>query len=326
LCERLCTESERAAAADAGRAVDLADLALRVSRLVSGDEGWRARVQGYAWAHVGNARRVASNLPGADAAFDLARQLWQAGKGSDPGFLDEGLVLDMEASLRIDQRKFSEALRLQEQALAATPPDRSGYILLNLASVLELMGEHARAVETLEKATMLVEGRREPRLLFALRFNLAVSFCHLGRHKDAAVLLPELRELAIKLRNGLDLIRVHWLESRVATGQGTRERAIEILAQVRSEFASRDLAYDSALASLELAVLYLMEGQTGDVKTLAREMAPIFQTQGVHREALAALQLFCEAAEREAVTVDMAKRLVDYLERARHNPNLRFIA
>lgn len=76
LCERLCAESVRAAAADVNQALDLADLALRVALLVHGEEGWRSRVQGYSWAHVGNARRVASDLPGADDAFDRYRKLW----------------------------------------------------------------------------------------------------------------------------------------------------------------------------------------------------------------------------------------------------------
>lgn len=71
---------------------------------------------------------------------------------------------------------------------------------------------------------------------------------------------------------------------------------------------------------------YLAAEQTREVKELAREMAPVFQAQGVHREALAALRLFCQAAEKEAATLDLARRLVDYLERARHDPGLRFAA
>jgi len=78
------------------------------------------------------------------------------------------------------------------------------------------------------------------------------------------------------------------------------------------------------LVSLELAVLYLEDGRTTEVQLLARQMAPIFQAQGVHGEALAALKLFREAAEHEAVTVEFARRLVAYLHRAQHNPQLRF--
>src|SRR5580693_521861 len=112
LAERLCAESLKAAPADAARTLDLAGLALQVAAAAPGSESWRSRVQGYAWAHAGNARRVASDLPGAAAAFARARKLWAAGAGGEECPLDEGRVLDLEASLRRAQRLFPEALRL----------------------------------------------------------------------------------------------------------------------------------------------------------------------------------------------------------------------
>jgi transcriptional regulator with XRE-family HTH domain len=325
LCERLCFESERAAASDVTRAVELAELALRVAERVPGVEGWRLHLQGYAWAHIGNARRVSSDLPGADAAFSRARELWETGDG-DSGPLARAQVLHLEASLRRAQRRFGESLDLLERALAVAPPGLAGVIVQKVAATLQQMGDHARAVETLQEAARQVDRRSEPRLYFALRFNLAANLGHLGRHEEAAELLPEVREMAVQLRNELDLIRVRWLEGRVAAGQGRRAEAAEALTQVRAEFAARGIGYDAALASLEMAVLYLEEGQTAEVKALAREMAPIFQAQGVHREALVALRLFCDAAEREAATLEMARRLVQYLERARLDPELRFAA
>jgi hypothetical protein len=44
----------------------------------------------------------------------------------------------------------------------------------------------------------------------------------------------------------------------------------------------------------------------------------------MHREVLAALTLFRDAAETESLTLELARRLVAYLHRARHTPNLRF--
>jgi hypothetical protein len=46
-----------------------------------------------------------------------------------------------------------------------------------------------------------------------------------------------------------------------------------------------------------------------------------FRAQKVEREALAALQLFCEAAKRRTAT---AERVVKFLHRAQHDPELRF--
>jgi tetratricopeptide (TPR) repeat protein len=327
VCERLCAESIRIASADARRAVEVAELALRVARLVPGEEGWRNRLQGYAWAYLGNARRIASHLPAADEAFARAWDLWSAGAEADPGWLQEERLLSLEASLRRDQRRFPDALRLLDRALAlANTEAEVSSVFSSQAATLELMGEHKLALEAIEKAIPFVNRKHEPRLFWVLLFNRAVALCHLGQYSEASELLPTVRQMAIELRNGLDLIRVRWLEGKVARSRGRRMDAIAALRQVRAEFTAQNLAYDSALSTLELASLYLEEGRTGEVKTLAREMAPIFKAQGVHEEALAALKLFREAVERETVTPELANRLVDYLERARYDPDLRFAA
>jgi len=114
LCELVCEESVKAAADDAGKALELAELALRIATLIPGVEGQLA--QGWAWAFVGNARRVGGNLRAADEAFARSRELWGAGTSGDPGFLDESRLLDLEASLRREQRRFSEALDLLDRA------------------------------------------------------------------------------------------------------------------------------------------------------------------------------------------------------------------
>jgi hypothetical protein len=124
------------------------------------------------------------------------------------------------------------------------------------------------------------------------------------------------RELGERLGNALDLVRVEWLAARVAAGLGQREEATAKLAQVRQELSTRGISYNAALASLDLAVLYLEEGRTGDVKDLAREMAEIFKARGIAREALAALSLFVEAAQKEKATVELVRRVIRKVEGA----------
>ncbi|HEY9423029.1 MAG TPA: helix-turn-helix domain-containing protein [Thermoanaerobaculia bacterium] len=324
LCERLCAESAKAAAADAGRALDLADLALRVAARVPGRVAWRSQVQGYAWAFIGNARRVASDLPGAEEAFGRAWDLWNSGVSNEWELLPEWRLLDLQASLRRAQRRLPEALDLLDRALATSRPGEQGRILLNKAFALEQLAEYERAIETLICAAPLVDAHKEPRLLFALRFNLAVNLCHLGRQGEAWTLVPEVRDLALQLGNPPDLVRVLWLEGRIVAELGRRQEAITAMEQVRNEFVAWGLAYDMALVSLELAVFYLEAGCTAEVKNLARQMTPVFQAQGVHREALLALRLFCEAVDKETITAEMARRLADYFKRARHEPGLKF--
>ncbi|MFL6192548.1 MAG: hypothetical protein ACJ75H_00145, partial [Thermoanaerobaculia bacterium] len=325
MCERLCEESAKAAAADAGRALDLADLALLAAIRGPGGEAWHSRLQGYAWAFLANARRVANDLPEAEKAFATAWKLWEAGEEIDPEPLQEWRLYDLQASLRRDQRRLAEALDLLERAELKNGAGKArGRVLVNKATILEQMGEHERAIEMLEQAESLVDQKAEPRIAFASRFILVANLLYLGRHGDAAAALPGVRSAAIQLGNDLDLIRVLWLDGRTAAGLGRRVDALAAFEQVRSEFASRRLLYDVALVTLELAVLHLEEGRAERVKDLVREMAPIFRAQKVHREALAALKIFREAAMRQKATADLAKRVVAYLCQARHDPSLKF--
>ena len=59
---------------------------------------------------------------------------------------------------------------------------------------------------------------------------------------------------------------------------------------------------------------------------MARELVETFEAKEVHPEALAALRLFHEAAQREEATPDLALRIGGYLLQARHAPGLRFTA
>ncbi|HET9209537.1 MAG TPA: helix-turn-helix domain-containing protein [Thermoanaerobaculia bacterium] len=94
LCERLCAESRQAASPE--EAQELADLALRIAELAPGEESWRLRLQGYAWAHVASASRARGETAEAGDAWETARLLWEAGAPGDPGLLEEGWGLGLE--------------------------------------------------------------------------------------------------------------------------------------------------------------------------------------------------------------------------------------
>jgi tetratricopeptide (TPR) repeat protein len=323
LCERLAEESAEAASDDADRALVLAELALWVAERVPAADN-PLRCQGYASGFVGNARRVKSNLRGAEQAFALSAQLWREGAVGNPCFLDGARLLDLEASLCIDQRRLPEALRLLGEAAEQTHSERAlGCILIKNAYVLELLGDYQGAVTHLERAAALID-EHEVRLGWVLRFNLMVNLCHLGRAAEAAPLLTDLRSLALRIGKDLDQIRLRWLAGRIDAGVGKAEKAIEVLSSVRADFSARGIRYDEALVGLELAGLYLETGRTGDVKRLVRLMATVFQDEGVHAEAKKALGLFRRAVELETVTLELVRRLVAYLYRAQHDPSLQF--
>jgi transcriptional regulator with XRE-family HTH domain len=80
----------------------------------------------------------------------------------------------------------------------------------------------------------------------------------------------------------------------------------------------------SAAEVFLLEVESFQQGRTAEVKRLADEMVAIFRAQQVPREAMAAVLVFHKAAEQERATVELARRLSDYLRRAQHDPGLRF--
>ena len=115
-----------------------------------------------------------------------------------------------------------------------------------------------------------------------------------------------------------------WLEGRLMVQLGREEEAIKSLTAARRAFLERGIGYDAALVSLELAALHLGRGEAEAVKRLAEEMLPIFRSRDVHREAMAALLLFQQAARNEALSRELLTALSSYLRRARRDSRLRF--
>jgi tetratricopeptide (TPR) repeat protein len=238
--------------------------------------------------------------------------------------LDPGRVLDLEASLRRAQRRFEEALSLLDQA--ATVSRNPGRIMVNKGFTLEVMGEYQKAVEVLLHASSLIVDEKDGRLRDLLRLNLANNFCHLGRFHEALGLVKAVRPQVAESGYSIDLNRIIWLEGRIAAGLARPAEALNLLAEARRRFSKEGMSYDVALSLLEEAILLLAQGRTTEVKFLAKELVGVFDSKGVHREALAALQLFRDAASGEQATVELTRSILSYLFQARHDQGLRFMA
>lgn len=317
LCERLCEESVHWAAKKIEDTIQWADLAVRVAERLPGAEAKRAKGMGYAWAFVGNAQRVANEFPAVDAAFARSRALYAMGQGNAPGWFDEARALDLEASLRRDQGRLSEALDLLNRALGSCEVSNRARLLLNLAATLEQDGQPQRALLVLEQAQPEVEKEEAPpRFRWVLQFNVIKNLIHLNRSAETEALLPELRQLADELDNDLDQLHTRALSGEALAGLKRWDEALAELSAVRAEFTVLKLWADAALVGLEEAVILLEDLRTAKVRTLVRTLEPIFDSLGLKREALASYRLFVAAVEREAATATMARELAKAIERA----------
>jgi len=333
LCELLCGESVRLTAVDPERAVESAELAVLLSDLLKEEEPGCARrlyrLRGYAWAHDGNARRVQGDLRNADESFAIADAWWEAGAELGDALGYEPMFLELKSSMRIAQRRFPEAFEILDRmyaihAAGGGDGHLAGRTLLKKALALAEMGEPEQAIGLLQRAEPMISRERDPRLFVCLRHNLLWNLATLEAYAEAKVLLPEVAALFRELGNPVDLLRLRWAEGRVAAGLRQTEDAIQIFEGLRQDFAARGIGYDAALVTLELTALYAQAGSMADVKRLSLEMAGIFQTQEVPREALAALLFFQKAAERERATAKLAREIGAFLEKLRSDPGLRF--
>lgn len=325
LSERVALESIDLAPNHPQEALEAARLSLAIAEKVPGDALWRMRVESYALTHVSNGLRVCNDLPAMGTTINQARKLWDEGEASDPGLLNPAVVPWIEAAVRKDQRELKEALKRIDEALTLDSGELRGRILLTKSTILDAFGDSEGSIEVLFEASMLIDRKREPWLAFGLEFNLLWELCRLGKAERAAARLDEIRQLAERLGGPLELARAVWLHGLVMAGLGRSAEAEAAFTQVRRNFDVNNLAYDYALVSLDLSLVLLKRRQFGHVRVVAEEVLGIFKRLQVEREAVMALRIFCDAAKRESATVELAQRIVRFLRRVQHDPDLRFM-
>jgi tetratricopeptide (TPR) repeat protein len=251
---------------------------------------------------IGNARRVASDLWGAEEAFRTAEAHLRQGTGDR---LERARLLCFKACLRRAQRRFPEAARLFKRAaavfLAAGEDHSAAEAIIGLAVACQYQGEPEEAIRLLREADGLVDPRVDTRLHQYVRFNLIVSLTEAGRSREAEALLARSRGIR-QVSDAKRRLWVLWLEARIALGLGRLPQAARLLVRVRNGFVACGDGYRAALVCLSLAEVCVRLGRTAATKRLAGEVIPIFLSLGVVREALAARIIL-----QQAVTAERAR-------------------
>lgn len=321
LCQYLLKASQEAVFRDPSRAIDLAHLAVRLSVHLS--EAYHPssildlRVRAYAW--LGNARRVLGELKAAEHAFSRAEDCLKQNIDAEPSVQAE--VLSLRASLRLDQRSFSEALDLLDSSLlfARECHDRRGAAkaLLNKARVFQFRGDLEQAITFLREATPEIEQAQDPHLSASASQNLLSFLTLAGYHEEARQHLPQVRSLLAETGEPTDLLKLRWTEASITQGLGHSEEAESLYREVQTAFLDLGKGYDAALVSLDLTALLADQGRTADLKPLATEILAAFHARGVDREALASLLLFQQACLEERVTLEMIREVTETLQRTK---------
>jgi tetratricopeptide (TPR) repeat protein len=331
LGEVLLEHAHEAGFSDPVRASELARLAVTLAGLLVDPIGGETGGEGIdgllarAWAQLGNALRIRCDFAGAEQAFETASGLLESGRVSA---LETARVLDLQASLKREQRRFDEAAALMDRVVALYrklgQKALLGSALKQKSMVCGESGDLEGEIALLRRALELLSPDREPRPFLAARHNLISALCEAGRPRDAFALLFHTRPLYLKQGDRMNLLRLRWLEGTVALGLQRHEQAAVAFHEVREAFLELGLDYDAALASLDLTEVYALQGRTADVRRLAEEMLEVFQVRNIHREALGALAVLQQAARLERAGIVLVRDVASFLKRSRSRPDLRF--
>lgn len=305
----------------ARQALAILEKRLYQARPTPRDHDLRAR----AWIYVANSQRIRNELALAEEALAKAEEILCQGTHSP---LLRAELLLIEASVLRDRRELVKAKEKLDQVVAIHrwhgDPHRLGLTLLSKANLLYTAGSPEESVRCLEEAAQLLDFEKDPWARYSLLQCRSLYLNEIGRTAEAKAILPEVREVAAQVGSWLDILRVRWLEGLVAAAEGASGEAISKLQHVHAECLEKGIAYDAALVSLDLAVLYLAENRTAETKVLAEEMLTIFQSLDVSREAFAALILFHRAALQEQATVELVRDISTYLKRSGGRPALKY--
>ncbi len=313
LCELLIERGWAFRFQDPRRTEELAQVAVTLASALPEQQygtalTWDLRAK--AWTALANGRRIMSDFAGARAALAQARLHLDRGSG-DP--LVEAGWLEILASLAKTQRRYDEAeagvlrvIRLYRQC-----GDRHalGAALIKRAAICQAAGAVDRAIVFGREGIDLVDADRDASVLLGGWLNLVRALHDTGRHRDALAALGRARRAYLLSGDRTTLLRFQWLEGSIATALGREELAEGCFRETRDGFLQLGIAHDAALASLDLAGLLVRQGRNLEVWRLATEMIAIFESRESRTEALAALILLRQAAERERVTETLLDRL-----------------
>ena len=263
------------------------------------------------WAYVANAVRAGGAPAAAVHLLERAEDWCVRGEG---GLWEQAWLCRFRASLAHDLRDFPVALAAADQAAEyfgrLGEKDAAAWMEVKRASIRRTSGDGEGSIAALEAFLARVDPRELPWVThFGAVQNLAYGYARLGRVAEAERVMPEVRRLGKQRDEVLTHARVSWIEALVFQGKGEVDRAAAVFRAMQQLFLDHRNAYDAALVTLDLVILYLEADRAAEAGELAADLVPIFRSVGLEREALASARVFCAALECEAATVTMAREV-----------------
>lgn len=318
LARRLLEESKKRMTTSPAEAEELAETAVAVL-MKSPASPDLPGLMALAAVYRANVARLLGRPDEARQRFEKARAIIRSHDVTD--LLIFGEMDACEALLELELRDFPKAQDLLKRSISiymlAGAREKVAYPLFIMGRLHNAVGDPMTAVEVTRGALKIMNRTQEPRLFVFAHLNIALFLHEAGRHAEAVEALAEAREQARAFPDAYTQVRITWLEGKLAAALDDLEGAEKTFLEVREDLIARGQRYDAAMVSLDLASLYLRQNRTADLMTIAEEMHALFTAEEVHREALAALLVFQEAARKEQLTAEAVQRFLAVLKRLR---------
>lgn len=324
LCESLIARSRACRYQDPEQMVLLAERAVSIAEGLDPMEYGRelvADLRARAFAELGNAYRVADDLEAAERSMRRAVE-WSSRGTQDPLLLAR--IMRLVASLRGAQRRFQEALDLLDAVytIYECHGDRTnaGRTLISKGVYAGHNNEPEQAIRLLSAGLGLISPASDPKLVLSAVHNLVTFLVECERYAEARRILALSRNAYFTEGDRLNLIRLRWLEGRIAAGLGETEAAEAAFLETHREFEQVGLGYHTALVSLDLAAIWLEQHKIAETRELVEQMVASFRARRIARETLAALMLLRESLQADQESVELLQTVRGYLKKMVSRP------
>jgi tetratricopeptide (TPR) repeat protein len=263
--------------------------------------------------------RINSDHRAAERILVAATEALEDGTGD---VLEEALLLRWRAYLRGDQSRFKEAIQVLRRAIRlyrrCGETQIASRACISLGSYFGQSGRPQQAVEVLRRALEQLDPE-ELRWVLACRHNLASNLRRCGELDEALEVLRETRALYSEVGDRMILLHLYDLEGQLARELGHPTEAERAFSSACNGFIDLGIPLDAAFVGLELADLYLEQGRTAEVRRLTSKLVIAFEALETPTEAMAAVALFQQAAESDALTAAVLSEIRARLEQTRQS-------
>ncbi len=308
--------------------VSLARAAVNVARNLDPRlfrSGLHEDLQAWAWGDLGNALRVRDDLDEAERAFGIAFEFLLQGTG-DPNV--KARLYDLHASFLGTRRQF-------DLAFAALDIAYSTYVELkdlHLAGKTRLVkalytyysGQPEEALRLNEEGLQAIEKGLDPDLEYSAVLNSLLFLVDCGRFFEAKKKLFLHRGDVQRYSGRVFSLKFRWIQARISAGLAEWTSAEQALTEVKDGFKEQGMRFHAALASLELALVWMRQSRYAEAEELALETVEVFVTLRIRREAFGALMILKDAFEKQRATVALLEDVVDFIRRSEIDPDIRF--